>query len=177
MNGTYSSDTGDNDMEMRLWDYIDGFSDPSEKVIIEGFISENIEWRNKYKELLQMHQSINMTELEQPSMRFAKNVMEEIARHQIAPATKTYINQKIIWSIGAFFIAMIVGYLAYGISQINWSAGNSNKSTGIYFTQIDYSGMFNNSLLNAFMMVNVILGLMLFDRYLNSRKKKFQDQF
>jgi hypothetical protein len=163
-------------MEMRLWDYIDGFTNDSEKAHIEKLISENLEWRHKYQELLETHQSINMADLEQPSMRFAKNVMEEIARYQIAPATKTYINQKVIWSIAAFFITMIMSYIIYGVSQIEWSSGTTENSTGIDFTQVDYSGMFNNTFLNAFLMVNVILGLMLFDRYLNWKKKQYRNQ-
>jgi len=116
------------------------------------------------------------TELEQPSMRFTKNVMEEIAKYHIAPATKKYINQKIIWGIAAFFITMIVGFLVYAISQIDWLAGSTESGIGIDFTLVDYSRMFNNSFVNAFMMLNVILGLMLFDRYLDMKKKQYHDQ-
>jgi len=40
---------------------------------------------------------------------------------------------------------------------------------------VDYGRMFNNTFVNAFMMLNVVLGLMLFDRYLNSRRKKWME--
>ena len=33
--------------------------------------------------------------------------------------------------------------------------------------------MFNNNLMNVFMMLNVVLGLILFDRYLSNKKSKF----
>jgi hypothetical protein len=165
---------GDEGIEIRMWDYIDGLADDSEKVAIEKLIAENAAWRTKYQELLEVHQLMHTTELEEPSMRFSKNVMEEISKYQIAPATKNYINQKIIWGIAAFFISTIVGFLIYGISQINWSAASDSSSIGIDFTKVDFSGMFNNSLMNAFMMLNIILGLMLFDRYLEMKKREYK---
>src|SRR5689334_17416891 len=104
----------DESMEMKLWEYIDGFSNEAERSVIEKLVSENAEWKAKYHELLEVHDTLNLVELDAPSLRFTKNVMEEIARYQIAPATKTYINSKIVWGIGVFFIAMIVGFLIYG---------------------------------------------------------------
>jgi hypothetical protein len=105
-------------------------------------------------------------------MRFTKNIMEEISRLHIAPAAKTYINKKVIWGIGGAFIAMIVGFLIYAIAQINWSEGSSDTSMGFDLTRIDYSKMFNNNLMNAFMMVNIILGLIFLDRYLANKRNK-----
>lgn len=162
------------DMELRLWDYIDGNSE--EPSAIEKLIAENAEWRAKYAELLEVHQLVQATELEEPSLRFTKNVMEEISRLQIAPATKNYINARIIWGIAAFFITVIVGFLVYGLSQIDWTAGRTgNSPIGVDFSNVDYSKMFNNTFVNLFMMINVILGLMLLDRYLNWKKKKLMN--
>jgi hypothetical protein len=169
-----SSPFGDEEIEIRLWQYIDGISaEPSE---IEKLVSENAVWKAKYSELLDVHQLVQATELEEPSLRFTKNVMEEIARLQIAPAAKRYINTKIIWGIAAFFITAIVGFLVYGFSQIDWSAGSSSGNpAGIDFTSVDYGRMFNNTFVNLFMMLNVILGLMLLDRYLNMKRKKLME--
>ena len=159
-------------MEARLWAYIDGLSEESS--VVEKLIAENKAWRNKYAELLDLHGTLGAIELEQPSLRFAKNVMEEIARTQIAPAAKAYINTKIIWGIAAFFLTVIVGFLVYGFSQIDWNAGGEKGPIGgIDFNAVDYSKMFNNSLVNGFMMLNVLLGLFLLDRYLNMKRKKF----
>jgi hypothetical protein len=165
-----------NEMEARLWEYIDVFSGDTEKSAIERLIAENAEWKAKYHELLEVHQSLNLVELEEPSLRFTKNVMEEIAKYHIAPATKTYINSKVIWGIGIFFITMIVGFLIYGFAQIDWAvAGNSNSTLGIDLTKVDYSQMFNNNLMNGIMMLNVILGLVLLDRYLSNKNKKLKE--
>ncbi len=155
-------------IEARLWDYIDGLSEPNESLIVQKLIVENAQWRSKYHDLLEIHQLISATELEVPSMRFTKNVMDEIAKNQIAPATKNYINKNIIRGIGFFFITLIVGIVIFGISQIDWTAG-STGTTGINFSQVDYSKVFNNTFVNIFMMLNVILGLMLLDRYLSKK--------
>jgi len=165
-----------NDIEVRLWEYIDGLSNNEEKTVIEKLVAENAEWKAKYHELLEVHQSLNLVELEEPSLRFTKNVMEEIAKYQIAPATKTYINSKVIWGIGIFFLAMIVGFLVYGIGQIDWTTAGDSKSTlGVDLTRIDYSQMFNSNLMNGVMMLNVVLGLVLLDRYLSNKNKRLKD--
>ena len=165
-----------NDIEVRLWEYIDGFSSNEEKTVIEKLVSENAEWKAKYHELLEVHQSLNLVELEEPSMRFTKNVMEEIAKYQIAPATKTYINSKVIWSIGIFFLTMIVGFLVYAIAQIDWTiAGDSKSTLGVDLSRVDYSQMFNSTLMNGVMMLNVVLGLVLLDRYLSNKNKRLKD--
>jgi len=165
-----------NDIEVRLWEYIDGLSSNEEKTVIEKLVAENAEWKAKYHELLEVHQSLNLVELEEPSMRFTKNVMEQIAKYQIAPATKTYINSKIIWGIGIFFLTMIVGFLIYGIGQIDWTVAGDSKSTlGVDLSKVDYGQMFNSNLMNGVMMLNVVLGLFLLDRYLANKNRKLKD--
>jgi hypothetical protein len=158
--------------EERLWDYIDGLSSPQEKTVIEQLLESDAEWKAKYHELLEVQQLLQASELEVPSMRFTRNVMEEIAKLHIAPATKTYINKRIIWGIGAFFITMIVGFLVYGFAQVDWTVQGDSKLP-VDLTKVDLSKMFNNDWVNAFMMINVILGLFLLDRFLANKRKKF----
>jgi len=163
-----------------LWDYIDGVSPPGERTVVEQLIQTDLEWKSKYGELLEVQQLLQSGELEAPSMRFTKNVMEEIAKLQIAPATRNYINKRIIWGIGAFFITIIIGFLVYGFGQIDWTVQGDSKLpvdfTNVDLSKIDYSKMFNNNLVNAFMMINVILGLFLLDRYLANKRKKFHEE-
>lgn len=162
-------------MEDRLWEYIDGQGNAEERTVIEQLIAADAAWRAKYGELVEVHQLINSSELEEPSMRFTRNVMDEIARMQIAPATQSYINKNIIRGLTIFFVTMIIGFLIYGFGQIDWTAKNDPKMT-IDLNAIDYSKFFNNNLVNAFMMLNVILGLFLLDRYLANKRKKFSEE-
>jgi len=164
------------EMEIKLWEYIDGLSIPSEKSAVEKLIAENAEWRIKYQELLEVHQLMQATELEEPSLRFTKNVMEEIAKYHVAPAAKKYLNNKVIWGIGIFFIATIVGFVIYGLSQINWHEASDPKSAlGIDMDKLDFGKMFDNTFVNVFIMLNIVLALMFFDRYLSNRKKEFMN--
>lgn len=163
------------DMEQRLWSYIDGFSSGDEKTAIEKLLEANLEWKNKYHELLQVNQLLKSSELEQPSMRFTKNVMDTIAKYHIAPATKQYINNRIIWGLGIFFITMIVGFLVYGFGQVNWSAPSSSKTElPVDLSKIDFSKFFSNTWVNAFMMINIVIGLALLDRILANKRKQFR---
>jgi hypothetical protein len=163
--------------EQRLWDYIDGLSSASEKTVIEKLLEANAEWLAKYRELMEVHQLMQSSELEQPSLRFTKNVMDEIARLQIAPATSTYINKNIIRGIGLFFITIIVGFIIYGFGHLNidWSKGDSTLPVDI--GKINFSRFFNNAWINAFMIVNIVVGLFLLDRYLANKRKRFHNNY
>lgn len=176
-----SSDTNqplhpqDEQMDIRLWEYLDGTATPPERTVIEQLLQEDAIWRNRYAELLQLNQEIMGSGLEQPSMRFTRNVMEEIARLHIAPAARSYINNRIIWGIGIFFILMLAGILVYGFGQMLSDPGDPG-SISKNIPKLDFSKFFNNNLVNALMMVNVVIGLFLFDNYLSGKRKKFRKE-
>ncbi len=164
-------------MDDRLWDYLDGRGNAAERSSIEELIAQNSAWKEKYRELLDVHALMQGSELDMPSMRFSKNVMEEIAKLHIAPATRTYINNKIIWGLTLFFVTVLIGFLIYGFGQVNWSGGSSGPITQelnkLNTGKLDFSKFFNNSWVNGFMMMNMVLGLFLLDQYLTRKKKAF----
>ena len=168
--------TGQNEIEERLWSYIDGIATADEKNVIDQLLLDNSAWKAKYHELLELNQLLQASELEAPSMRFGKNVMEEITRLHIAPATRTYINKKIIWAIGVFLITIIIGFLIYGFGQMKWTAGEGT-AISVTLDKVDMSKFFNNSWVNAFMMINVVLGLFLLDNYLSAKRKEYRKEF
>jgi hypothetical protein len=160
-------------MDERLWEYIDGACPAEEKLFIEQLITDNREWKAKYDELLELHALLeNHLELDEPSMRFTQNVMEEIGKHYIAPAAKSYINKRVVWGIAAFFILSILGFLIYGFAQINWSQSTGNSFIDkIDYSKLDYSKILNSTSATIFMMINVVLGLVWLDMYLGRKKK------
>lgn len=162
-------------MEERLWSYIDGNASADDRSVIEKLLETNGEWKARYRELIAVNELLRSSELEAPSLRFTKNVMEEISRLHIAPATRSYINKKIIWAIGIFFIAMMVGFLVYGFGQMDWSAGESSAISD-KLSRIDVSKFFSNTWVNAFMMINVVLGLFLLDNYLATKRKEYRKE-
>src|SRR5215510_11822495 len=156
----FNMEENKNNIDDRLWEYLDGQSSADEKSAIEKLIETNKLWKEKYHELLELHQLVQSSTLEEPSLRFTKNVMEEIAKYHIAPAAKTYIDKKIIWVITAFFLVMIFGFLIYSFGQVNWTAKTDTKLP-VDLSKFDFSKFFNNTYVNVFMMINVVLGLML----------------
>lgn len=168
-------------MEERLWEYIDGFANTEERSMIEELVANNQEWREKYGELLNVHQLLNASELDAPSMRFTRNVMDEIARYHVAPATRTYINKNVIRGIGAFFLTLILGFFAYIVSQFHWTGGNGSSNLlpktpklGLDLEKlnaVDPSKYVNGTYISLFMLISVIMGFVLLDMYLNRRKR------
>jgi hypothetical protein len=165
-------------MEDTLWNYIDGTCTEAEKATVQQLIAHQSEWHQKHQELLDIHQLLNNhLDLEEPSMRFRQNIMENIAQFHVAPATKTYINKKIIYSIGAFFLTMIAGLLIYVMAQINWKSTESAGNTLPYdLDKIEWSKFFNSSTTMVFLSVNVVLGLMLLDRYLGKKRRVLEEK-
>ena len=155
---------------MRLWNYIDNAVDAEEKMRIEALLENNLQWQEVYNQLLEMHQLVkNEIELEEPSMRFTKNVMEEISKAKVAPATNSYINKNIIGVITWFFIVLIGGFVLYMFTELNWSSTANNDQLPD-FSKFDISKYFSKEFVQIFLMINVVLALVLFDRIL-ARKR------
>jgi hypothetical protein len=163
----------DQEMEKLIWEYIDGHCSPAEKESIAQRLAEDSVWRNKYTELMSIHEWLRKEELEMPSLRFTRNVMEEIAQYQVAPATKNYINKNVIRGIAAFFLVMIVGLFIYFVGQIHWnssSTGNLIPAYSLDANKLNWSKMLNNTYVNIFVGINIVLGLILLDKYMQEKK-------
>jgi hypothetical protein len=164
----------DQDMEQRIWEFIDGLCSAEEKNVIARNLEENPLWRKTYQELMSVHQILQKEELEMPSLRFTKNVMEEISRYHVAPATKNYINKNVIRGIGSFFLVMILGLLIYFFRQIHWNSsptGTLIPTFNLDADKLNWGKMLNNTYLNIFIGINTILSLILLDKYMQGRKK------
>jgi hypothetical protein len=160
-------------MEERLWDFIDGSSSPIESATINRLLETNPVWQKAYKSMLDMNILFSETNLEEPSMRFSKNVMDEIAKHRIAPSTKSYVNKKIIYGIGGFFLVLIGGMLAYLFTQIDYSQqGSISIPTNLPKVNTDWSFLGNSKAMQIFLIIDTVLGLFLVDKYLQNKKGK-----
>lgn len=159
-------------IDEKLWDYIDGRMEKSEQAFIGELLQHNQEWKSKYAELMEVHQLMqDDLELEHPPLRFTQNVMEEISRLYITPATRNYINRNVIWGIGLFFLTTIVGLIVYMIGQINWSQPDGGVMSDMP-VNLNWGWLFSSTYMNVFIMVNIVLGLMLLDMYLTKKKNE-----
>jgi hypothetical protein len=156
-------------IEEQLWNYIDGNCNETERAEITARIHSDSVWKTQYNELLQVHEMIHASTLEEPSLRFTLNVMEEIAQSHITPAARTYINKKVIYGIGGFFLTLIAGLLVYTFAQINWTE-SSGVTLPFETGQANWMKLFNSTYVKIFMMINIVLALMMLDKYLHRRK-------
>lgn len=161
-------------MEERIWEYIDGVLGESDRAFVAKQIATQDEWKKKYEELLGLLHMLN-TEftLDQPSMRFTRNVMEEIARYHIAPATKDYINKKIIYGIGGFFAVLIIGMLVFAFSNTHLNSGDaSTQSLTNEINRINVAPITSGIFLKLFLVVNAIVALFLFDKIFHAKAQR-----
>jgi len=159
------------EIEMQLWEFIDGTCTGAKKERIADFIANDTVWQEKFDELTALQDAIATSmELEQPSMRFSKNVMEAVSNVKIAPATKKYINYNIIKAIAAFFILAIAGTLGYAVVTADWQSSPSTPVLLPGLTKLNFSGLFDSNFFNIVIAVNVILGLLLVDIFLRRRR-------
>ena len=159
-------------MEARLWDYIDGLNTEQERSLVAKLIEENSIWKNKYHELLDIHQLMQQNmELDEPSMRFSQNVMDAIAHEKIAPAASSYIKKSVIRVIAAIFLLSIGALLLYMFSTMNWKAMSSQASS-IQLPDVNPGKYLNNSVLYGMAIVTVVLCLAMLDSALRKKQKK-----
>ena len=159
-------------METRLWDYIDGLGNEQERSFVAKLIEENSAWRNKYHELLDVHQLMQQNiELDEPSMRFSQNVMDAIAREKIAPAASSYIKKSVIRVISGFFLLSIGALLVFMFAKMDWNAVSSEASP-IQLPDLNPGKYLNSSVLYGMAIVTVVLCLAMLDNALRKKQKR-----
>jgi hypothetical protein len=72
-------------------------------------------------------------------------------------------------------VAMLIGILIYGIGQMAFTPGEESVISK-NINKVDFSKFFNNNWINAFMMINLVIGLFLLDNYLGNKRKQFRKE-
>jgi hypothetical protein len=168
-------------IEQHIWDYIDGLCTPAEKEMVEKLLQTDPAWNTVYLELKDFNTLVAKTDMiDEPSMRFTRNVMEQVANYKIAPPAQSYVNKKIIYGIASFFVITIVAAILYGISLIDFSSTSSAGS--VKLPEVDYSKYelnwsqyLSSPVLYIFLFMDVIAGLLLLDRYLRRKNEKLRE--
>jgi len=108
-------------------------------------------------------------ELEEPSMSFTRNVMEQIKLEKAPISLKTRVDNRIIYGISAIFATFIVGVFIYAIV-------NTSFTHQLPEVKIDLSGAVNKALtpgfLVAFLFIDVIIALIYFDSILRRKRAR-----
>ncbi len=155
-----------NNIEEKLWEYIDGRCTPDEQKTISSLIADNEAVRLKYNDLLSLNAGFSTMELDEPPMAFTYNVMEAIRAEQAQKPLKSAINKRIIIGIAGFFVFTILALLLYVVTGIHWSTVNIIGQLPATVKMPAVKGAFTTPLLTGFFFFDVVLGLFLFDGYL-----------
>lgn len=108
-------------------------------------------------------------ELEEPSMSFTRNVMEQVKLEKLPVSLKTRVDNRIIYGIAAIFGLFIAGVIIYAIA-------NTTVSYELPEFKIDFSGAVDKTLtpefLIAFLFIDVVIALVYFDSILRRKRAK-----
>jgi len=165
-----------NEIEEKLWNYIDGNGTSEERRTIDMLIATDEVYKRKYNELLQLNAEFANMELDEPSMAFTYNVMETIRTENALKPLKAAINTRIIWGIGAFFIVTISALLVFVLSGINWNAGHGNSSLDLNLQVPHIENYMNGTVLKVFILFDIVLALFIGDGYLRKKLNSKQAQ-
>ncbi len=163
-----------NNLEEKLWNYIDGNCTPEEQNAISSLIEKDAVVGAKYRELLSLHSAFAQMDLEEPPMAFTYNVMEAIRTENAQVPLKAAVNKRIIRGIAIFFTITIATLLVLVFASVKWPAQGLPVSLTAHFKMPDINSSQTKVIVQAFVFFDVMLGLYLFDAYLR-RKRDAKD--
>jgi anti-sigma factor RsiW len=150
------------EMEIQIWEYIDGQCSAATRLYVEQMIATDANWKSLYEQLKTIHMALpSAIELEEPSMRFSKNVMETIVRASVVTATRQYLNPIVIRLIAGLFMISIIVLILFALST------NQPVSSQPAF---DFEPAFNSKTSTILIWVNVLTGLLLLDSIIRRKK-------
>ena len=162
-------------IEDKIWDYIDGLCSLEEQETISQLIANNQVYSNKYAELIELQKSLNMIDLEEPTMAFTNKVMDKIAIQTQPLSLKVRIDKRIIYGISAIFAFLLLGCLVILLLNIDWSISvnipiNLKVNDAVLENNFYSSSAAKSALMYSFFMFDMIVGLMILDKII--RKKR-----
>jgi len=159
-----------NNLEQRIWDYLDGTGTDEERELIKKLIGSDPEFRALYKELGSIHLSVSSLDLDEPSMSFSRNVMEKIQLEPVPGSVKSLIDKRVIYGITAFFLITITALLGVIFYQIDWTQQSGLDMPEYKLPEFDTSNYINSTTINIFFFTDIIIALYLFDEFLSKRQ-------
>ena len=135
-----------NNMEEKLWQYIDGTCSDEVRLAIATLIENDAAWHTAFNDMLQLDNSISNISLDEPSMAFSYNVMEGIRAQEASKPLKTATNNYVIGAIAGFFILTIIVVMVLLFSQ----SGLNIAASPVDVNLPDFSVSINSSAIKVF---------------------------
>jgi hypothetical protein len=164
------------DIDLRIWDYIDGFSNEEERIAIKQLINTDLEFKAKYNELVALNQDFNLVELEAPSMALINKVMDQISIETKPLSAKAKTDKKVIYFISSLFALMMLACIIAVINQIDWKI--NGVSTQELWSTMDLTlnelfKVFFNNFYYGFLLFDIIVGLLFLDLIIRKKSVAF----
>ncbi|WP_133779099.1 anti-sigma factor family protein [Pedobacter nutrimenti] len=155
-------------IDEEIWDYLDGGLAADQKAEIAAKINSDPAYQQVYTELQEVHQLMKGAELEEPSMSFTRNVMDQVSL-EIAPiALKTKVSKTIIYSIAAFFLLSIMAIMVYTIA--NSTLSDESFKVPDLKLPVNTQGFITPTSIRIFFFVDIVLALIYLDSFLRRKK-------
>lgn len=161
-----------NTIEERLWSYIDGTCDESERKAIDLLIASDETYKAKFDELLSFDKVLMAIEADEPSMGFTYKVMEGVRAEHAQQPLKAAINKNIIKGIGIFFIAIITLMMIFMLSTLHITPARFSVHLPDSIKLPDLKNLLSGKVLSIFFFLDAILVLVFIDALLRRRKAK-----
>ncbi len=111
-----------------LWKYIDGQCTPEEASRVEKLLVEDAEFKREWAQRHKLHQHLRLEELEQPSMRFARNVMDRLPnlyrKLDIRPLISPFWRK----ALGGLGSAFLLAYFALVFNVVEMAGPESSPN-------------------------------------------------
>ncbi len=150
-------------IEEQIWDYIDGNLTEDQQTAIQHKIATDETYKSVYQELLAIHQQMETMELEEPSMSFTRNVMEQVQLEMAPVSLKTKVDGRIIYCISGFFILLLLSVLIYVISQ-------SHLTLSKWTFSIDIERFITPVSIRTFFFIDLIIGFLCIDKLVRRKR-------
>ncbi|PZP49074.1 MAG: hypothetical protein DI598_08700 [Pseudopedobacter saltans] len=177
MENTYDMEQMSNEeRDFLLWRFFHKDLSEQESVSVQQMLDRNEDWLNAYTQLSESENQLFALDIEMPSMRFSKNVMEAIGAEHVARPVKSYINTKIIKALGWGFVTIIVACLVYAFSQVKWISNSSTESKPMELPKmprIDVNWNFTQggTWLYVFFAIVLVCIFVIVDKFLHSKRQ------
>lgn len=155
-----------------LQDYVDGLCNPQQQSEIKQLIDTEPEWQLAYEQLLELNELLRAPEMQlEPSMRFSKNVLEAIKDEKIAKRATAYINPMLVYGIMGMLCFSLVTILLWGL--LNFSPDHSDFTIKLpELASMNFEIFQNRLLIQGFAGLNIILALVIIEKWLKTTKQK-----
>jgi hypothetical protein len=157
-------------LEEQIWNFIDGNLSEAESQKIQYLINSDQEVERMYKNFLSFNVLTYNMDLEEPSMSFTRNVMDDVATIPAPVLLKTKVDNRVIYGIAAFFGIALIAVFVFAIYK-----SSGEKSSLQFDFSINTDFFENKILLSTFLAADLIIAMLFIDgvvrKRLNQREK------